>query len=97
MTNAAELDRHTALLVACLYRQEEDNRDWRLWILAQPRQGRTVNDNVPDLKHFLRHNNPPPVAAPIVVEDEDEIVVTSMPTGLETLAEEEEIVVTPLG
>lgn len=94
MTNADELNRHTALLVACLYRPEQANKnDWRLWILAQPRLGRTVEDNVPDVVHFLRHNKPPPVASPI----EDEIVVTAMPTGLETLAEEEEIAVTPIG
>lgn len=97
MTNAEELNRHTALLLACLYRHEADNNDWRLWILSQPRQGRTVEDNVPDLIHFLQNNKPPPAAAPIIVEDEDDIVVTAMPTGLETLGEEEEIAVTPMG
>lgn len=98
MTNAEELNRHTALLLACLYRHEgADSNDWRLWILSQPRQGRTVEDNVPDLIHFLQNNKPPPAAAPIVVEDEDDIVVAAMPTGLETLGEEEEIAVTPMG
>lgn len=91
LTNTAELNHHKALLMACLYRNTKDPNDWRLWILSQPRQGRTVEDNVPDLVHYLRNNNPPPVAPPITVKDEDEVFVTAMPSGLEPLAEEEEI------
>jgi len=95
MTNTHELDKHTALLVACLYR-ETAGGDWRLWILSQPRQGKTVQDNLPDLVNYLRSHPAPVVTPSVVAEDEDEIVVTAMPTGVQTIEEEDEIAVLPM-
>jgi len=95
MTNTHELDNHTALLVACLYR-ETAGGDWRLWILAQPRNGRTVKDNLPDLVHYLQSHPAPSVTPSVAVEDEDEIIVTAMPTGVQTIQEEDEITVLPM-
>ena len=93
LTNTAELNRHTALLVACLFRENNSN-EWRLWIMSQPGQGRTVEDNIDDVVNYLKTHSPPPVAAPITVENEEDIIVTAMPTGVENV--EEEIAVIPM-
>lgn len=94
LTDTHELDKHTALLVACLFR-EQDGDDWRLWILSQPRQGKTVQDNIPDMVDYLRNHTAPAVTPSIGVEDEDEIVV-AMPSEMETYQEEDEIAVLPM-
>ena len=95
LTNTAELDRHTALLVACLFRDhaEKSGSSWRLWIMSKPRQGRTVQENIPDIVEFLSLNSPPPV--PVMAEEDNEIIVTAMP-HVETMVEEEEITVIPM-
>ena len=93
MTNTAELNRHTALLVACLYRTDTSN-DWRLWIMAKPMQGKKVNENTQDVLAYLRSHSPPPV--PVISHEEEEIVVTAIPGEIETVEAEQEIEVVPM-
>lgn len=73
LTNSAELDKHTALVMGCLYRgSSELAGDWCLSIISEAAQGRTVQDNVDELQNYLRRNPPqapirPPVEAEISV------------------------------
>jgi stress response protein SCP2 len=93
LTHSKELDKHTALVMGCLYRGDGSgsgadtgpNNDWYLRIIAEPRQGSMAKDNVGDLQHFLRHNPP---QLPSIVPEPD-IVLTAMPEAV--LVEEEEI------
>jgi stress response protein SCP2 len=90
MTNSKELDKHTALLMGCLYRGDGGRDDWYLNIIGAPRQGTMAKDNVGDLQNYLLENPPQiPNAVP-----EPEIVLTAMPDA-ELLEEEEEIVYVP--
>ena len=73
---------------------QNNSNEWRLWIMSQPGQGRTVEDNIDDVVNYLKTHSPPPVAAPITVENEEDIIVTAMPTGVENV--EEEIAVIPM-
>lgn len=54
------MDKHTALLLACLYRGNDANGEWGLSILGKPEQGRVVLKNIGDLQ-FLLQNNPPQI------------------------------------
>lgn len=89
MSNSKELDKHTALLMGCLYRGDGGRDDWHLNIIGAPRQGTMAKDNVGDLQNYLLENPPQtPNAVP-----EPEIVLTAMPDA--ELLEEEEIVYVP--
>lgn len=57
LSNASELDKHTALIMGCIFRESDD--DWKLRIISLPAQGKTAHDNVKDLQRFLRRNPPP--------------------------------------
>ena len=84
MTNSRELDKHTALVVACLYRSPDPDV-WNLLIISQPAQGTMAKDNVPDLQRFLRENPPKPE---IIVEDEEIAVEAEMPAFVPLVDEE---------
>ena len=75
MTDSHALDKHTALVVACLYRSSigDGVSEWNLCIISEPAQGRTVRDNVDELQNYLRRHPPSamPVAAPVPVEEEE--------------------------
>ena len=75
MTNSRALDKHTALVVACLYRSSigDGISEWNLCIISEPAQGRTVRDNVDELQNYLRRHPPSamPMAAPVPVEEEE--------------------------
>jgi len=59
LTNSADLDKHTALVMGCLYRgPSELAGDWCLSIISEAAQGRTVRDNVDELQRYLRRNPP---------------------------------------
>jgi len=59
LTNSAELDKHTALVMGCLYRgSSELAGDWCLCIISEAAHGRTVKDNVDELQNFLRRHPP---------------------------------------
>ena len=92
LSNCAALNGHTALVMGCLYRSPlveggSPTRDWYLRIIAEPAQGKTVNDNVDELQRFLQNNPPQKVSTP----PEPEIVLNAMPDPI--LVEEEEIVI----
>jgi len=77
MTNTSDLDKHTALVVACLYRGAAPG-EWNLCIMSEPAQGRTAHDNVGDLQNYLKRFPP---QSNIGTEKEEEIVVDAeMPT-----------------
>ncbi|EEC42614.1 predicted protein, partial [Phaeodactylum tricornutum CCAP 1055/1] len=42
LTNARALDKHTALVMGCLY--QDEGREWMLRIISKPAQGRSVHD-----------------------------------------------------
>jgi tellurium resistance protein TerZ len=85
LTNCKEIDKHTALVMACLYRSDA-TADWYLRIISVPSQGRVASCNVSDLQEFLlTHPHQQDSQA------EDEIVVSAMPSAVPV---DEEIVVT---
>jgi tellurium resistance protein TerZ len=84
MSKNAALDKKTALVMGCLYR---NGSDWNLRIISVPAEGRTVHDNVDELQNYLKNNpaqspgqrpetenikNEMPAAVP---HNEDEVVV----------------------
>lgn len=73
LTDARALDKHTALVMGCLY--QDEGREWMLRIISKPAQGRSVHDNIEELQNFLRQNPP---ASPVVCVEEEEIDL-SMP------------------
>jgi tellurium resistance protein TerD len=75
LENAQDLDKHNALLVACLRRG--DSGEWGLCIMSQPAQGKTWNQNIPDLQRYLQ-TNPPRIPASVVVQEE-EVDFSEMP------------------
>jgi stress response protein SCP2 len=87
LSNCKEVDKHTALVMGCLYRGESTN-DWYLRIISLPSQGKTAHQNVHDLQTFLLCNPPQEPAS----HPEEEIVVTAMPDAVPV---DEEIEVVP--
>ena len=77
ISRCKELDKHTALIMGCLYRGD-DASDWYLRIISLPSQGRTAEKNVDDLQTYLLRNPPQPPAS----HPEEEIVVTAMPDSV---------------
>lgn len=75
MTDSRALDKHTALVVACLYRRDigDGVSEWNLCIISEPAQGRTVRDNVDELQNFLRRHPPSamPVVSPAPIQEEE--------------------------
>mmetsp|Transcript_23709 Transcript_23709/g.39200 ORF Transcript_23709/g.39200 Transcript_23709/m.39200 type:complete len:590 (+) Transcript_23709:89-1858(+) len=89
LSNSKELDKHTALLMGCLYRGDNPD-EWFLRIISNPSQGKTAHNNLGDLQRFLSAN--PPQPPPTHSYEEEEIVVTAMPDAVPI---DEEIVVVP--
>jgi tellurium resistance protein TerZ len=87
LSNGKELDKHTAVIMGCLFRGDNPS-DWYLRIISLPSQGLVAQKNVDDLQTFLLCNPPQAPAS----HPEEEIVVTSMPDAVPV---EEEIVVVP--
>jgi tellurium resistance protein TerZ len=84
MTNSRAVDGYTALIVACLFRDQVGN--WNLNIISKPTQGKLARDALGTVKDYLR-NNPP--SLPTCQEEEFEIVVESeMPTHVPSMDEE---------
>jgi stress response protein SCP2 len=57
MTNSESLDGFTALLVGCLYRAE-NSKEWCMCIISDASMGKVVQDNLEDLRSFLRKSPP---------------------------------------
>lgn len=73
MTNSAILDKHTALVMACLYRFKDE---WLMRIIGEPAQGKTAYENVDELQNFLKRNR---LYKPVEVGDADPEIDVSMP------------------
>jgi len=86
ISNDSSLDKHTGLLMACLYRNCDD---WYLRVLGKATQGKIAADLVKDLQKYLRDE---PTPEPAIVPEPD-IIVNFMPES--HLVQEEEIVVNP--
>lgn len=83
LSNNGDLDKHTALLVATLYRSDEDG--WCLRIISEAAQGRVARDLVDELQGFLLRNPPPPVTR----TPEPDIIVNEMPEDVDIVIEAE--------
>jgi len=68
------LDKHTALVMACMYRCQQTNM-WNLRIIGEAAHGRRANELVDELQNFL-HYNPPP--QPNIVPD-PKVSLNAMP------------------
>lgn len=88
LSNGKELDKRTALVMGCLYR-ESMGGNWNLRIISEPAHGRTAADNVDELQRFLRAHPPQPFSSP----PDPEIIVNAMPSPVPI--EEDEIIVGP--
>jgi len=83
LSNNGDLDKHTALLVATLYRSDEDG--WCLRIISEAAQGRIAKDLVDELQGFLIRNPPPPISR----IPEPDIIVNEMPEDVDIVVEAE--------
>ena len=77
LTNNAALDKHTACLLADLYR-DEISRDWMLRILSVPSQGKTARRCLHAISEYLRTVPPSPAASPPNPSE----VTTAMPVAV---------------
>jgi tellurium resistance protein TerZ len=73
LTNSSSLNGHTALHVACLYRETSES-EWCLSIVSQPAQAKTAKRSVGSLQDYLRAH--PPQVPPL---EEQEIDLSQMP------------------
>ncbi|CAB9502985.1 Tellurium resistance protein TerZ [Seminavis robusta] len=90
LTDSKELDKHTALLMGCLYRSS--NGQWLLAIISAPAHGRMAEDNVDELQKWLRRN-PPPNAPTVVVQEVPDNDLVSMPDHVPHDTEKETVLV----
>jgi len=86
ISNDSSLDKHTGLLMACLYRNSDE---WYLRVLGKAVQGKIAAHLVKDLQNYLR-NEPAPESA---IVPEPEIIVNAMPESC--LLQEEDVIVNP--
>mmetsp|Transcript_21387 Transcript_21387/g.35394 ORF Transcript_21387/g.35394 Transcript_21387/m.35394 type:complete len:597 (-) Transcript_21387:73-1863(-) len=86
LSNVKEVDKHTALVMGCLYRGRGPD-DWYLRIISLPAQGKIAGQNVDDLRTYLLRNPPQESLA----HSEEDIVLTSMPDAV--LIDEDIVVV----
>ena len=81
LTNNRLLDKHTGLVLASLYRDQDDS--WCMRIIAEAANGRLARDLVDELQGFLK-NNPPPAVQQV---SEPEIIVNEMPQDIDIVVE----------
>eukprot|EP00804_Cyclotella_cryptica_P029949 CCRYP_020082-RA/>CCRYP_020082-RA protein AED:0.34 eAED:0.34 QI:0/0.5/0.66/1/0.5/0.33/3/143/639 len=97
MSNNSSLDRHTALLLADLYR-DGITRDWMMRIIGQPTNGRTARQCIGTICDYLRRT-PAAVAA---IPPHHSVITNEMPVAVpldEDIAfdpEEDIVVATPV-
>eukprot|EP00957_Ditylum_brightwellii_P100205 7636765-Ditylum_brightwellii.AAC.2 len=94
MSHCKALDRHTALVLGCLYRDESNENDWCLWIIGEPAQGRTAHDTVDELQRALVNGPPKPKPPPEGPENYEDIVIPPMPDPVPVY--EEDIIIEPM-
>jgi len=76
LTNNATLDKHTALLLADLYRDKDDG-DWMMRILSVPSQGKTARRCMGHIVDYLKKVPPSTAASP----PNPDVVTTEMPVA----------------
>ena len=93
MTNCRSLDKHTALVMGCFYRTQQNPNDWLLHIISEPALGRTAFDNVDELQNFLKKRSKSQMEPTVLVDDEAEIDLSTavMPTFVPLPSSEDEI------
>ena len=84
LSDNKHLEKHTGLLMACLYQNADE---WNLCSISQAAQGLVAEKLVDDLKHFIRSV---PAPEPAFVP-EPEIIVNAMPDFLPVNEEEVEV------
>ncbi|KAL7444120.1 hypothetical protein ACHAXM_009870 [Skeletonema potamos] len=95
LTNNSSLDKHTALLLADLYR-DAVSRDWMMRIISFPHQGKTAKRSFGVIVEYLRRHLP---AIPAIPPNPD-VITTEMPVAVALdsdvcfVPEDEEICVT---
>jgi tellurium resistance protein TerZ len=77
LSNNRNLDKHTGLVMASLYKDHDES--WCMRIISEAAHGRVANDLVDELQAFLRRNPPPNVQE----VPEPEIIVNEMPEDVE--------------
>jgi stress response protein SCP2 len=95
LTANRQLDKRTALIMACLYRSENracggEEGEWLLRIISEPAQGKTAQDNVDELQNYLRCTQPAP---PSYISEHEPDIDLSMPAQVSH--DDEEIHVVP--
>ena len=58
LSHASSLDKHTALLMGCLFRDIAET--WNFRVISLPANGKTAHENVVDLQKYLYENPPSP-------------------------------------
>merc|ERR1719473_2447400 len=66
MTNCKVLDKHTALLVGMLYR-DDDTSEWGFEVIAEAAHGRMAQDNVDELQAFIKRKPRTPLGGASVM------------------------------
>ena len=84
LSNNKPFEKHTGLLMECLYQNADE---WYLCSISQAAQGLVAEKPVDDLKHFIR-SIPAPKHAFVL---EPEIIVNIMPVFLPVNKEEVEV------
>lgn len=80
LSNNHALDKHTGLVMASLYK---DDDGWCMRIISEAAHGRQAQDLIDELQAFLKNNPPPPPAE----VPEPEIIVNQMPEDVEIAVE----------
>ena len=67
LTSSHQLDKHTALVMGCIYRDSSTN-EWFLRIISEAAHGRVASELVDELQNFLVRNPPLPPNIPMMPE-----------------------------
>jgi stress response protein SCP2 len=77
LTNNRKLDKHTGLLMASLYKDDEGC--WCVWIMSEAAQGRVAKQVLPQLQSYLKKNSIPKTQD----VPEADIIVNCMPQDVD--------------
>lgn len=80
LSNNRSVDGYTGLVVACLYRDDNDESEWCMRIISEPAHGRYASKLVDEVQRFILKNpSCPPTSPPPDVD----IVLNEMPEEVE--------------
>ena len=77
LTSSKQLDKYTALVMGCIYRDRSTNT-WLFRIISEAAHGRIASELVDELQNFL-HRNPP---RPPFIPSNPETITCQMPTNI---------------